>query len=109
MLFGSPNQSDGAAVMQPNDINSPTILLAIELSASTWLVAARVPGSEKPHLHRIDGGDTVTLLTLISSLHARVARRQGATIEDSNFSARRQQTKPIALYCEQPGNGVSQA
>jgi hypothetical protein len=36
--------------MQPNDINSPTILLAIELSASTWLVAARVPGSEKPHL-----------------------------------------------------------
>ena len=66
--------------MQPNDINSPTILLSIELSASTWLVAARVPGSEKPHLHRIDGGDTVALLTLISSLQARVARRHGATI-----------------------------
>jgi transposase len=66
--------------MQPNDINSPTILLAIELSASTWLVAARVPGSEKPHLHRIDGGDTVALLTLISSLQAGVARRHGATI-----------------------------
>jgi transposase len=80
MLFGSPNQSDGAAAMQPNDINSPTILLAIELSASTWLVAARVPGSEKPRLHRIDGGDTVALLTLISSLQARVARRPGATI-----------------------------
>ena len=66
--------------MQPNDINSPTILLAIELSASTWLVAARVPGSEKPHLHRIDGGDTVAFLTLILSLQARVARRHGATI-----------------------------
>jgi transposase len=66
--------------MQPNDTNSPTILLAIELSASTWLVAARVPGSEKPHLHRIDGGDTVALLTLISSLQARVARRLDATI-----------------------------
>ena len=66
--------------MQPNDINSPTILLAIELSASTWLVAARVPGSEKPHLHRIEGGDTVAFLTLISSLQARVARRHGATI-----------------------------
>ena len=80
ILFGSPNQSDGAAVMQPNDINSPTILLAIELSASTWLVAARVPGSEKPHLQRIDGGDTVALLALISSLQARVACRHAATI-----------------------------
>ena len=67
--------------MQPNDINSPTILLAIELGASTWLVAARVPGSEKPQLHRIDGGDTVALLTLISSLQAGVARRHGATIK----------------------------
>ena len=66
--------------MQPNDINSPTILLAIELSASTWLVAARVPGSEKPHLQRIDGGDTVALLALISSLQARVACRHAATI-----------------------------
>ena len=44
--------------MQPIDTVNPTILLAIELSASTWLVAARVPGLEKPHLHRIDGGDT---------------------------------------------------
>jgi transposase len=57
-----------------------TILLAIELSASTWLVAARLPGTEKPHLHRIDGGDTATLLALISSLRARVDRRLDATI-----------------------------
>jgi hypothetical protein len=41
--------------MQPIDTGNPTILLAIELSASTWLVAARVPRLEKPHLHRIDG------------------------------------------------------
>jgi len=66
--------------MQPNNTNNPTILLAIELSASTWLVAARLPGLEKPHLHRIDGGDTVALLNLISSLQARVARRLDATI-----------------------------
>lgn len=50
--------------MQPIDTNNPTILLAIELSVSTWLVAARVPWSEKPHLHRIDGGDTAALLAL---------------------------------------------
>ena len=66
--------------MQTIDTVNPTILLAIELSASTWLVAARVPGREKPHLHRIDGGDTAALLALISSLQARAARGLDATI-----------------------------
>ena len=66
--------------MQPIDTVNPTILLAIELSASTWLVAARVPRLEKPHLHRIDGGDTAALLALISSLRARSARGLDATI-----------------------------
>jgi transposase len=64
--------------MQTIDTINPTILLAIELSASTWLVAARVPGLEKPHLHRIDSGDTAALLALISSLRARAARRLDA-------------------------------
>ena len=59
--------------MQPNDTVNPTILLAIELSASTWLVAARVPGVEKPHLHRIDGGDATALLALVTSLRSRLA------------------------------------
>ena len=66
--------------MQTIDAINPTILLAIELSASTWLVAARVPGLEKPHLHRIDGGDTAALLAWISSLQARAARGLDATI-----------------------------
>lgn len=66
--------------MQTIDTVNPIILLAIELSASTWLVAARVPGWEKPHLHRIDGGDTAALLALISSLQARAARGLDATI-----------------------------
>ena len=35
-----------------------TVYLAIELSCSTWLVAARLPGAKKSALHRIDGGDT---------------------------------------------------
>src|SRR6266508_3227151 len=67
--------------MQPIETVNPTILLAIELSASTWLVAARVPESDKPHLHRIDGGDTAALLALISSLRDRVARRLDAAID----------------------------
>jgi transposase len=67
--------------MQPIHTVNPTILLAIELSASTWLVAARVPGSEKPYLHRIDSGDTAALLALISSLRNSVARRLDAAID----------------------------
>jgi len=31
-------------------------------------LAARLPWSEKPHLHRIEGGDTAALFALISSL-----------------------------------------
>src|SRR5258705_2826673 len=78
--LAAPNQSDGAATMQTIDTVNPTILLATELSASRRLVAARLPGWEKPHLHRIDGGDTAALLALISSLQARAARGLDATI-----------------------------
>ena len=34
------------------------ILIAIELSRSSWLVAVRLPGGEKSRLHRVEGGDT---------------------------------------------------
>src|SRR6476619_2584982 len=71
--------------MQTIDTINPTILLAIELSASTWLVAARVPGLEKPHLHRIDGGDAAALLALISSLQARAARGLDAAIDVDDY------------------------
>ena len=66
--------------MQTIDPVNPTILLAIELSTSTWLVAARVPGLDKPRLSRIDGGDTAALLALISSLLARAACGLDATM-----------------------------
>src|SRR5262249_43619723 len=79
-ILRQPESSDGAATMQSIDNVNPTIHLAIELSASSWLIAARVPGSEKPHLHRIDGGNTAALLALISSLRAHVARRLDAAI-----------------------------
>ena len=54
--------------------------VAIELSRSTWLVAARLPRTEKPQLHRIVGGDTTALLTLLSSLRARTASKLGGAI-----------------------------
>jgi len=60
--------------------HGPVIDLAIELSCRAWLVAARLPGDEKPRLHRIVGGDSAALLALVSSLRARAATRLGAPI-----------------------------
>src|SRR5438067_5820779 len=42
-----------------------TVHIAIELSVSSWLVAARLPGAEKSRLHRIEGGDTAALLGVV--------------------------------------------
>ena len=47
------------------------VLIAIELSVSSWFVAVRLPGSEKSRLHRVEGGDTTALLALISDLRSR--------------------------------------
>jgi transposase len=62
------------------DVQYPTIHLAIELSRSAWLVAARMPGVEKPSLHRIEGGDTAALLALAAALRARAAARLGTPV-----------------------------
>ena len=47
------------------------VLIAIELSVSSWFVAVRLPGSEKSRLHRVEGGDTTALLALIRDLRSR--------------------------------------
>lgn len=47
-----------------------TILIAIELSNSLWLVGTRLPGAEKSRMHRIKAGDTAALLTLVESLRS---------------------------------------
>ena len=48
-----------------------TIHVAIELSTSVWLVAARLPGSDKCRMHRVVGGDTTALLTFLDDLRRR--------------------------------------
>jgi transposase len=53
------------------------IYVAIELSNSTWLVAARLPKAKKPLFFRIAGGNTSALLTLLSSLRARKTGNTG--------------------------------
>jgi transposase len=57
------------------------IYLALELSCSTWLVAARLPGASKSILHRVAGGDTAGLLELIGTLRARSEARYGSDVE----------------------------
>ncbi len=54
------------------------IIIAIELSRSAWLIAARLPGVEKARLNKIDAGDTAALLSYLSSLQTRVLARTGA-------------------------------
>lgn len=53
------------------------VTVAIELSRSTWLIAAHVPGVEKPRFHKIAAGDTTALLSLLSLLQGRVLDRLG--------------------------------
>jgi transposase len=77
--------------MQPIDPFNPTIHLAIELSTSTWLVAAQMPTSEKIRLHRIHAGDAAALLELIKKLQSHVAAKLGCVevIVTSCFEAGR--------------------
>lgn len=67
-------------VIQVADHES-AIHLALELSRSVWLIAARLPGAAKSSLHRIDAGDTAALLNLAASLRAQVAAKFGLTAE----------------------------
>ena len=57
-----------------------TVHVAIELSSSTWLVAARLPGIEKSRLHRIEGGDTAGLLALLADLGQQASTRLGRPV-----------------------------
>src|SRR5258708_32818387 len=54
-----------------------TVHIAIELSVSSWLIAARLPGAEKSRLHRIEGGDTAALLALFAELRSRASAKMG--------------------------------
>src|SRR4051812_50150690 len=55
--------------------------IAIELSFSSWLVAARLTGAKKSRLHRIEGGDTGALLALIAELRSRAPTQLGGAAE----------------------------
>ncbi len=58
-----------------------TIHVAIELSVSSWLIAARLPGAGKSRLHRLEGGNTAALLALIAELRSRAAPEPGGAAD----------------------------
>jgi transposase len=55
--------------------------IAIELSFSSWLVASRLLGADKPRLHRIEGGNTAALLVLIAELRSSASAKLGGAVE----------------------------
>src|ERR1700677_2224663 len=55
----------------------PPFYLAIELSASSWLVAACLPGIKKVRIHRLESGDTMGLLKIIADLRANASAKWG--------------------------------
>ncbi len=57
-----------------------TLHIAIELSLSSWLVAARLSGAERPRLHRLEGGNAAALLTLITELRSAAANKVGGPV-----------------------------
>src|SRR3954471_17375834 len=63
-------------------MSSKTIVyVAIELSVSAWLVAARLPGTEKARLYRVEGGNTAALLALMAELRSRASTKRGEAVD----------------------------
>jgi transposase len=58
-----------------------TVYVSIELSVSSWLVAARLPDIEKSRLHRLEGGDAAGLLAAIAELRSKASAKLGSTAE----------------------------
>jgi transposase len=58
-----------------------TIYVAIELSASSWLVAARLPGIKKARIDRLESGDTMGLLKIIADLRSQGSTKLGMTTD----------------------------
>ncbi len=70
---------------------SPSVIhIAIELSATSWVIAYRLPEIDKVKLHRVEAGDSEALLALISDLRDRAAAQSGGkAIVASCFEAGR--------------------
>ncbi len=59
-------------------IYETTLFASLELSRSTWLLTALLPGSEKMSKHSLPGGDSAALLSLLGRLQGKALQTCGA-------------------------------
>ena len=64
-----------------NSFDRATLLVALELSRSRWLVTSLSPGSAKLSNHMVAGGDGSALLDLLTHLRNKATRRVGMPID----------------------------
>jgi transposase len=85
--------------------------VSIELSVASWLVAARLPKIEKLRLHRLEGGDTAGLLSVIADIRSRASAKLGSAVDvaccfeagrDGFWLHRLLTTNGIAAYVLEP-------
>ena len=62
-------------------LSETTVHVAIELSSSSWLVAIRLPGTEKSRVRRIEGGDATGLLALLSDFRQQASTKLGLGVD----------------------------
>ena len=88
-----------------------TVYIAIELSVSSWLVAARLPNTNKARLRRLEGGDTTALLKLTAELRLVASANLGRAVDvaccfeagrDGVWLHRLLQAHGIAAYVLEP-------
>ena len=67
--------------MTPNPSSRHVVYIALELSASSWLVALQRPMDRKIKLQHLEAGDTGSLRALIAGERARAAAEFGVEVE----------------------------
>ncbi len=89
------------------------VFVALELSKSSWLLAAQASRSGKTSSHRLDGGDVAGLLTLLRRLQARENRASGREVGiivgyeagyDGFWLQRRLAAEAITCWVMDPGS-----
>src|ERR1700736_203179 len=66
--------------MSANTMSRPVLHLALELSVTSWVIAYRLPWSDKVRLQRVSAGDSAALLTLVSDLREKATARMGPDV-----------------------------
>jgi transposase len=90
-----------------------TLFVCMELSKTSWLLAAQASPSGKTSSHKLDGGDTDGLLALLRRLQAREQRATGEEIQvilgyeagyDGFWLQRRLTAEGITCWVMDPGS-----